>query len=88
VTPTPMRSGVPVVLDPDEAVDLTHLLDLIADWLRHAAEDTRHAAEDTQADLADFLDGAGAGRLAAAGIIATVEQTTLALHHRLTQATR
>lgn len=79
--PTPIRPSVPVVLDPDEAVDLTHLLDLIEDWLSRADDDAR-------ADLADFLDGAGNGHLAAAGLIATLEQTTLALHRRLKQATR
>lgn len=79
--PTPMRPSFPVVLDPDEAVDLTHLLDLIEDWLSRADDDT-------QADLADFLDGAGNGHLAAAGLIATLEQATLALHRRLKQANR
>jgi hypothetical protein len=81
VIPTPMRPSVPVVLHPDEAVDLTHLLDLIEDWLSRADDDAR-------ADLADYLDGAGNGHLAAAGLIATLEQTTLAMHHRLKQANR
>jgi hypothetical protein len=81
VIPTPMRPGFPVVLDPDEAVDLTHLLDLIEDWLSRADDDA-------QADLADYLDGAGNGPLAAAGLIATLQQTTLALHRRLKQANR
>jgi hypothetical protein len=76
-----MRPTVPVVLDPDQAVDLTHLLDLIEDWLSRADDDAR-------ADLADYLDGAGNGHLAAAGLIATLEQTTLALHRQLKQATR
>jgi hypothetical protein len=79
--PTPMRPGFPVVLDPDEAVEVTHLLDLIEDWLSRADEDAR-------ADLADFLDGAGNGPLAAAGLIATLQATTLALHRRLKQANR
>jgi len=81
VIPTPMRPGFPVVLDPDEAVDLTHLLDLVEDWLSRADDDAR-------ADLADYLDGAGNGHLAAAGLIATLEQSTLALHRRLKQANR
>jgi hypothetical protein len=81
VIPTPMRPSFPVVLDPDEAVDLTHLLDLIEDWLSRVDDDT-------QADLADFLDGAGNGHLAAAGLIATLERTTLAMHRRLRQANR
>ena len=79
--PTPMRPGFPVVLDPDEAVDLTHLLDLIEDWLSRADDDAR-------ADLADYLDGAGNGPLGAAGLIATLQQTALVLHRRLKQANR
>ena len=79
--PTPMRPTFPVVLDPDEAVDLTHLLDLIEDWLSRADDDAR-------ADLADYLDGAGNGPLAAAGLIATLQQTALVLHRRLKQANR
>ena len=79
--PTPMRPSFPVVLDPDDAVDLTHLLDLVEDWLSRADDDAH-------ADLADYLDGAGNGHLAAAGLIATLEQATLALHGRLKQANR
>jgi hypothetical protein len=70
VIPTPMRPSFPVVLDPDEAVNLTHLLDLVEDWLSRADDDARN------------------GPLAAAGLIATVEQTALALHRRLKQANR
>jgi len=81
VIPTPMRPSFPVILDPDEAVSLTHLLDLIEDWLSRVDDDAR-------ADLADYLDGAGHGHLAAAGLIATIEQTTLALHRRLKEANR
>ncbi len=77
MTPTPTPS---VVLDLDEAADLAHLLDLIEDWLRHSDDDAR-------ADLAGYLDGAGHGQLAAAGLTATVEQTALTLHRRLKQAT-
>jgi hypothetical protein len=76
-----MRPSFPVVLDPDDAVDLTHLLDLVEDWLSRADDDAH-------ADLADYLDGAGNGHLAAAGLIATLEQATLALHGRLKQASR
>jgi hypothetical protein len=76
-----MRPRFPVVLDPDEAVDLTHLLDLVEDWLTRADDDAR-------ADLADYLDGAGNGHLAAVGLLATLEQATLALHRRLKQANR
>ncbi len=76
-----MRPSFPVVLDPDEAVEVTHLLDLIEDWLSRIDDDAR-------ADLADYLDGAGNGPLAAAGLIATLEATTLALHRRLKQANR
>jgi hypothetical protein len=81
VIPTPIRPSFPVVLDPDEAVEVTHLLDLIADWLSRADDDAR-------ADLADYLDGAGNGHLAAAGLLATLEATALALHRRLKQANR
>jgi hypothetical protein len=81
VIPTPMRPSFPVVLDPDEAVDLTHLLDLVEDWLSRADDDAR-------ADLANYLDDAGNGHLAAAGLITTLEQATLALHRRLKQANR
>lgn len=77
----PMRPGRPLVLDPDEALDLTHLLDLLEDWLSRADRDAR-------ADLADYLDGAGNGPLAAAGLIAALQTTTLALHRRLKEATR
>ena len=79
--PTPMRPTFPVVLDPDEAVEVTHLLDLVEDWLSRADDDAR-------ADLADYLDGAGNGPLAAAGLIATLQQTALVLHRRLKQANR
>jgi hypothetical protein len=79
--PTPIRPGFPVVLDPDEAVEVTHLLDLLDDWLSLADDDAR-------ADLADYLDGAGNGHLAAAGLIATLQHTALALHRHLKQANR
>jgi len=77
-TPTPADTGV--VLDPDEAADLARLLDLIEDWLRHADDDAR-------ADLAGFLDDAGHGHLAAAGLATVVEQNALTLHRRLRKAT-
>ena len=77
-TPTPADTGV--VLDPDEAADLARLLDLIEDWLRHTG--------DARADLAGFLDGAGHGHLAAAGVAATIEQSALSLHRRLKKAHR
>jgi hypothetical protein len=77
----PVRPSLPVVLDPDQAVDLTHLLDLLEDWLLRIDDDAR-------ADLADYLDSAGNGHLAAAGLIATLQASTLALHRRLKQATR
>jgi hypothetical protein len=54
---------------------------MIDDWLSRADDDAR-------ADLADYLDGAGNGPLAAAGLIATLQATTLALHHRLKEANR
>lgn len=78
---SPAPAGTGVVLDLDEAADLTRLLDLIEDWLRHADADTR-------ADLAGFLDGSGHGRLAAAGLTAVIEQTAVSLHRRLRKATR
>jgi hypothetical protein len=83
MTPTPATPAADrgVVLDCDEAADLARLLDLIEDWLRHADDDAR-------ADLAGFLDGSGHGYLAAAGLLALVEQNTLTLHRRLRKATR
>ena len=79
--PSPARPVSGVVLDADEATDLVDLLDLIEDWLGHADEDAR-------ADLAGYLDGAGHGQLAAAGLVSTVEQTALSIHRRLKQAHR
>jgi hypothetical protein len=77
--PTSAPANPGVVLDVEEAADLAHLLDLIEDWLRHADDDARD-------DLANFLDGAGHGHLAAAGLAATVEQHALTLHRRLRKA--
>lgn len=77
----PARPSFPVVLDPDEAVDLAHLLDLIEDWLSHADDDAR-------ADLASYLDSGGHGRLAAAGLLRTLERGTDRLHRRLKEAHR
>lgn len=78
--PDPAQPDPSVVLDCDEAADLAHLLDLIEDWLHHADDDA-------QADLAGFLDSAGHGRLAAAGLAAAVEHNALTLHRRLRKAT-
>jgi hypothetical protein len=86
MTSTPATASHPaaadrgVVLDPDEAADLARLLDLIEDWLRHADDDAH-------ADLAGFLDGSGHGQLAAAGLVALVEQNAVTLHRRLRKAT-
>lgn len=77
----PARPSSPVVLDPDEAVDLAHLLDLLEDWLSHADDDARD-------DLAGYLDGSGHGALAAAGLLRTLEQRTVGLHRRLKEARR
>jgi hypothetical protein len=77
--PQPARPSSPVVLDPDEAVDLAHLLDLIEDWLTHADDDARD-------DLAHYLDGSGNGHLAAAGLLRVLDHTTAGLHRRLKQA--
>lgn len=71
----------PVVLDPDEAVDLARLLDLIEDWLSHADDDARD-------DLAGYLDGTGHGVLAAAGLIRAIELAAVGLHRRLKEANR
>ncbi len=84
MTPTPTSRPATadrgVVLDCDEAADLAHLLDLIEDWLRPADDDT-------QAELADFLDDSGHGRLAAAGLASLAEHHAITLHHRLRKAT-
>jgi hypothetical protein len=73
------RPSFPVVLDPDEAVDLAHLLDLIEDWLSHADDDARE-------DLAHYLDRSGNGHLAAAGLLHVLDHSTAGLHRRLRQA--
>jgi len=70
-----------VVLDRDQADELAFLLGRVEDWLRHTSGDTR-------ADLAEFLDGAGHGRLAAAGLIDTLAGHTAMLNRRLKQAGR
>ncbi len=77
----PARPSFPVVLDPDEAVDLAHLLDMIEDWLSHADDDARD-------DLANYLDESGHGRLAAAGLLRVLDQITAGLHRRLKEAHR
>jgi hypothetical protein len=77
----PARPSFPVVLDPDEAVDLTHLLDMIEDWLSHADDDARD-------DLAHYLDGSGNGSLAAAGLLRILDQIAASLHRRLKEANR
>jgi hypothetical protein len=81
MTATPPPAGPGVLLDTDEAADLARLLDLIEDWLRHADDDAR-------TDLAGYLDSAGHGHLAAAGLLTTIGQNAVALHRRLKQATR
>jgi hypothetical protein len=82
MTPTPATAPADrgVVLDCDEAADLARLLDLIEDWLRHADHDAH-------ADLAGFLDGSGHGHLAATGLMTTIEQASITLHHRIGKAT-
>jgi hypothetical protein len=77
----PTRPNFPVVLDPDEAVDLAHLLDMVEDWLSQADDDARD-------DLAHYLDGSGHGRLAATGLLHTLDQITASLHRRLKEARR
>jgi len=59
ITPTPDPI---VVLDLDEADDLAHLLGRVEDWLRHASADAH-------ADLIEFFNGPGNGRLALTGLI-------------------
>jgi hypothetical protein len=82
MTPTPAdpaatESGV--VLDCDEAADLAQLLEVIEDWLLHADDDAR-------ADLAGFLDSAGHGHLAAAGLATLAGHNATTLHRRLRKA--
>jgi hypothetical protein len=81
MTPRSIPAGPGLTLDADQVADLARLLEVIEDWLRHAGHDTR-------VDLAEFLNGAGHGPLAAAGLIATLGQTTLTLHRHLTPETR
>jgi hypothetical protein len=83
MTPTPATPAAAdrgVVLDGDEAADLARLLDLVEDWLLHADDDAR-------ADLAGFLDGAGHGHLAAAGLGTLLGHHAVTLHRRLRKAT-
>jgi hypothetical protein len=77
--PQPAQPRFPIVLDPDEAVDLAHLLDLIEDWLSHADDDARD-------DLAHYLDGSGNGHLAAAGLLRMLDHNTVGLHRKLKEA--
>jgi hypothetical protein len=79
-TPAPAAADHGVVLEQDEAADLARLLDLIEDWLLHADDDAR-------ADLAGFLDSAGHGHLAAAGLTTLVGHNATTLHRRLRKAT-
>ena len=81
MTSPPSPADPPVVLDPDEAADLAHLLDLIEDWLSHADHDARD-------DLAGYLDSSGHGRLAAAGLLHVLEQHAVGLHRRCKEAHR
>ena len=78
--PTAAVAEPGVVLDADEAADLAHLLEVVEDWLLHADDDAR-------ADLAGFLDGSGHGQLAAAGVVALLEQNAVTLHRRRRKAT-
>lgn len=69
-----------VVLDVDEAADLARLLEVVEDWLLHADDDAR-------ADLTGFLDNAGHGHLAAAGLATLLGHNAATLHRRLRKAT-
>jgi hypothetical protein len=80
IAPTSATDTPGVVLDPDEAADLAHLLGVVEDWLLHADDDAR-------ADLAGFLDGSGNGQLAAAGLATLLGHNALTLHRRLRKAT-
>jgi hypothetical protein len=68
-----------VVLERDEADELAFLLGRVEDWLRHAGDDARD-------DLAGFLNSAGNGRLAAAGLIDILAGHAATLHRRLMEA--
>jgi hypothetical protein len=70
-----------VVLHRDEADDLARLLDRVEDWLRHAGDDAR-------TDLAVFLNTAGNGALAAAGLIDLLGAHATVLHRRIKQVSR
>lgn len=83
MTPAPVAPAAAepgVILDCDEAADLVRLLEVIEDWLLHADGDAR-------ADLAGFLDSAGHGHLAAAGLATLLGQNAVTLHRRLRKAT-
>ena len=77
-TLTPPEPHIALYLD--EADDLARLLNQVEDWLRHSDQDT-------YTSLADFLNGPGHGRLAAAGLIDLLATHATTLNRRLRQNT-
>jgi hypothetical protein len=80
VTTHPSDSNDTIVLHRLDVEDLAHLLGRVEDWLRHAGDNARD-------DLAEFLNAGGNGRLAAAGLVATLGEHTAVLHRRLKDVT-
>ena len=80
-TTHPADSDDLVLMHRPDVEDLTHLLGRVEDWLRHAGHDT-------QEDLAEFLNTPGHGRLAAAGLVASLGEHTAVLHRRLREVSR
>jgi hypothetical protein len=81
MTTHPSDSDDLVMLHRTDAEYLAHLLDRVEDWLRHAGDDTRD-------DLAEFLNTPGNGRLAAAGLLASIAENHAVLHLRLKEPHR
>jgi hypothetical protein len=65
----------------DEADDLAHLLGRVEDWLRHAGGDAH-------ADLIEFFNNPGHGRLAVAGLLDALGGHAATLARRRREVTR
>ncbi|MCI0690236.1 MAG: hypothetical protein L0Y54_23810 [Sporichthyaceae bacterium] len=70
-----------VLLDRDDAEYLRDLLGRVEEWLRHAGYETVE-------DLAEFLNTPGNGRLAAAGMLASLGEGVAWLNLRLADSGR
>lgn len=64
----------------DEADELVDLLRRLEDWLQHSGASTH-------ADITDFFNGAGNGRLAVAGLVSLLANHARTLDYRLKEST-